>query len=231
MLDLLYTVDKECPLCGKAFTVTRVRNSLKMQKQDSDFCTYYTDVNPYYYTIWVCPHCGYAAQDTYFNEAMPTASTEKIRKFLAARDVKVDFGGTRTREQAVATYKLAIFYAEMVTTLASRLAGLWIKLAWLFREGGQTEQEKIALSKALEYYEKASLKERLPIGGLTEIALQYLMGELFRRTGRLEDAIVYLGRLVSDPRAKSEKRIADLARECWHLAREEQKAQGEAAAK
>ncbi|KYZ75774.1 hypothetical protein AXX12_11245 [Anaerosporomusa subterranea] len=221
MADILYTVEKKCPLCDRTFSTTKVRNSLKMVKQDTDFCTYYQQVNPYYYTIWVCPHCGYAAQDVYFEEVLPTAAANTLRTFLQAREVNVDFGGVRTREQAIATYKLAIFYAEMTLTLASRLAGLWIKLAWLFREGEQTAEEQFAMTKALTYYEKASLKEALPIGGLTEIALQYLMGELLRRTGKIDDAITYLGRLVSDPRARSERRIVDLARQCWHLAREE----------
>ncbi|MDU4961263.1 MAG: DUF2225 domain-containing protein [Sporomusaceae bacterium] len=221
MADILYGVKKECPLCGGEFSTTKVRNSLKMVKQDTDFCTYYQEANPYYYVIWVCPHCGYAAQDVYFEQPLPTAAAESLRKFLKNRQVNVDFGGVRSREQAIATYKLAIFYAEMMLTLSSRLAGLWIKLAWLFREGGQAEEEQIALAKALSYYEKASLKEQLPIGGLTEITLQYLMGELLRRTGKTDEAITYLGRLVSDPRARSEKRIVDLARQCWQLARQE----------
>ncbi len=221
MADVLYTVEKKCPLCEQTFSTIKVRNSLKMIKQDTDFCTYYQEVNPYYYAIWVCPHCGYAAQDVYFEENLSTAAATALRGFLKSRTINVNFGGTRTCDQAIATYKLAIFYAEMTWTLSSRLAGLWIKLAWLFREAGRADEERVALTKALEYYEKASLKEQMPIGGLTEVTLQFLMGELLRRTGKLDDAIIYLGRLVSDPRTRSEKRIADLARTCWQLAREE----------
>lgn len=221
MAELLYVVEKECPLCGSVFSTTRVRNNLQMVKQDTDFCTYYKEVNPYYYTIWVCSHCGYAAQDTYFCDVLSTAAAEKIRGFLKAKQVQIDLGGLRSREQAITSYKLAIFFAEMVMTLSSRLAGLCIKLAWLYREGNQIAEEKMALTKALEYYEKASLRERLPIGGLTEFSLQFLMGELFRRTGKLDEACNYLGRLVSDQRARSEKRTIELARECWFLAKEE----------
>ena len=221
MAELLYVVEKECPLCGGVFSTTRVRNSLQMIKQDTDFCTYYKEVNPYYYTIWLCSHCGYAAQDTYFCEALPTAAAEKLRGFLKERHVQIDLGGLRSLEQAITSYKLAIFYAEMVMTLSSRLAGLCMKLAWLYRESNQVAEERVALTKALEYYEKASLKERLPIGGLTELSLQFLRGELFRRTGNLEEACIYLGRLVSNPRARSEKRIFELARQCWFLAKEE----------
>lgn len=230
MAELLYIVEKECPLCRKTFSTTRVRNNLRLLKQDTDFCSYYMDINPYYYSIWVCPHCGYAAQDTYFNDAISSAASEKLRTFLNGRQVNVDFGGTRIRDQAIATYKLAIFYAEMILTPASRLAGLWIKLAWLFREAEQAGEEQIALGKALEYYEKASVKERMPIGQLTELTLQFLLGELYRRTGKIDEAIAYLGRLVSDPHVKSERRIAESARECWKLARDAKKEQEKSSA-
>lgn len=227
MADLLYVVEKNCPLCGQAFSTTKVRNKLQLIQQDTDFCCYYNELNPYYYAVWVCPHCGYAAQDSHFEEQIPAASAKKLKEFLGSRQVNVDFGGVRTHEQALATYKLALFYGEMTSILASRLAGLWMKLAWLYREVQQTEEEKLALIKALEKYELASVKERLPIGALTEVGLQFLMGELYRRTGKLDEAAVYLGRLVSDPRARAEKRIYELARECWQLTRNDKKAQEE----
>jgi hypothetical protein len=46
MADILYTAEKTCVICDKQFTVTKVRNRLSMVKQDSDFCTYYKEVNP-----------------------------------------------------------------------------------------------------------------------------------------------------------------------------------------
>lgn len=210
MNDLLYVLQKQCPLCGQEITVTRVRSRLEMIKQDSDFCTYYRGINPHYYDIWICPLCGYAAPDTYFEE-LPQGA-DNIRSFLADRNVKVNFGGERTRDQAIATYKLAIFFAEMVNVLPSRLASLYLKLAWLFREGEQFAEEQASLEKAHEYYELAFLKEKMPIGNLTELTVEYLCGELLRRTGKLEEALHYLGKVVGNPRAKQEKRILELAR-------------------
>lgn len=208
-------------MCDKEITVTRVRNRLAMLKQDSDFCTYYKDMNPYYYSIWVCPHCGYAAQDSYFEET--PAAFGVIKDFLAGRTVKANFCGERTRDTAIATYKLAIFFAEMAGALPSRLAGLYLKLAWLYREAGQSE-EAAMLDKAREYYEQAFLKEKTPIGNMTEVTLEYLIGELLRRTGRLPEALSYLGKVVGNPRAREEKRILEMARDAWNLARDAKKA-------
>lgn len=221
MADILYTSQKKCSICEKEFKVTRVRNRLTMLKQDSDFCTYYQELNPNYYAIWVCPHCGYAAQDAYFEET--PNSLQRIEDFLRDREVRVDFTGARDWEQAVATYKLAIFFAEMAGTLPSRLGGLYLKLAWLYRESEKAEEEMVALDKARENYEGAFLRERMPVGNMTQLTLEYLVGELFRRTGRLPEALNYLGKVVVNPQAKKEKRILELAREAWNTARAEKR--------
>ena len=82
------------------------------------------------------------------------------------------------------------------------------------------------LRKAIEAYKAAFLKEKMPIGNLSEVTLTYLIGELLRRVGETEEALSYLGRVVSNPQAKNEKRILDLAREAWHEARDAKKTPG-----
>lgn len=219
MVDVIYTVDKQCALCGESFSVTKVRSRLSMIKQDKDFCTYYKEINPYYYTVWVCPHCGYAAQDTYFEE-LSSVAEKNLHDFLDGRQISVNFAGERTREQAIATYKLAIFYSELTHALSSKLGGLYLKLAWLYREEQQPEEEQLALIKAREYYEDALLREPLPIGNMTETTIEYLLGVLYFETHKLDVALQYLGKVVADPKAKLEKRILNLARETWHEVRD-----------
>lgn len=214
MADALYFVEKECAVCGKNFEVTCVRSRLALIKQDTDFCAYYKDVNPYYYTVWVCPHCGYAARDTDFREITTSVAT-KIQEFLSSKEVKVNLCGIRTREQAIVSYKLAIFYAELAADKASKRAALHLRLGWLYREGQQDDEENKMLVKACECYEQALAKERTPIGNLSELTVMYLIADLLRRTGQNEKAVLYLSRVVASPLAKIEKRIADLARDLW----------------
>lgn len=218
-MDVLYTVDKQCPICNGQVVVTKVRNRLSIVRRDSDFCVHYQEVNPYYYGIWVCPHCGYAAQDTYFMTVAP-AAVAKIKQFLASRQVNIHYDGERTCQQAVATYKLAIFYAGLIHSLPSRLASLYLKLGWLYRECGEQRLEKLALEKAREQYEQALLKERMPLGNMSEVAVEYLIGELLRRTGCIDQALTYLGKVVASPQARVEKQIMELARIAWQAARE-----------
>jgi len=228
MAEPTYSVEKECPICQKKIDVTRTRGRQVLVKQDSDFCSHFQDINPYYYSIWVCSHCGYAAPDSCFEE-LTVAAQDKIAKFLAARTVNVNYSGIRTRDQAVATYKLAIFFAELVAMPASKLADLYLKLAWLYREGENEEEENSALTKACEQYEQALFRERLPIGTLSEAAVSYLIGELARRTGQIEKSLLYLGKVVGSPTAKLEPRVYSMARDAWHEAKADRDRQKEAA--
>lgn len=214
LADALYSVEKNCSVCEEKFEVIRVRSRLSLIKQDSDFCAYYKDVNPYYYTVWVCPHCGYAARDTEFTNIMPVSIT-KIQKFLESREIKVNLCGIRTREQAIVSYKLAIFYAELLESKASKLAALYLRLGWLYREGQEVDEEQKILAKARESYELALEKETTPIDNLSELTVMYIIADLLQRTGESEKAVLYLSRIVSSPLAKIERKIADLARDLW----------------
>ena len=214
MADALYFIEKKCAVCGESFEVTCVRSRLSLIKQDTDFCAYYKDVNPYYYTIWTCSHCGYAARDIDF-EKISESMAVKVREFLSAREVKVSFAGIRTWEQAVVTYKLAIFYSELTAAAASKMASLYIRLAWLYRENGQIDEEKKMLTKACESFDQALEREPMPLGNMSELTVMYLIADLLWRTGKNEKAKLYLSKIVSNPLAKQEKRIADLARDLW----------------
>ena len=113
--------------------------------------------------------------------------------------------------------------ASMVTLPASHVASLTLRLAWLYREKQMVAEEQEMLQKAIDAYKAAFMKEKMPIGNLSEVTLTYLIGELLRRVGNFEEALSYLGRVVSNPQAKNEKRILDLAREAWHEARDGKK--------
>lgn len=95
----------------------------------------------------------------------------------------------------------------------------------MYREGEHSDEELAALDKAREYYELSFLKEKMPIGNMSELTLEYLCGELLRRTGKLPEALNYLGKVVTNPRAKQEKRIQTLARDAWDEARSARKKQ------
>ncbi len=223
MVDPLYQVEKTCPICEQNFKLTKTRGQTVALSTDTDFCTHFRDLNPYYYTIWVCPHCGFAAHEERFFSLLEGAR-KKLHEFLTGRKVNLDLSGPRTWEQAVTSYKLAIFYADMVTLPASHIASLELRLAWMYREKEKTAEELDMLNRAVKNYEAAFMREQTPIGNMSEVMLMYIIGELLRRTGQYEQALSYLARVVGNPMAKNEKRVLEMARDAWQLTRDEKKA-------
>lgn len=222
MVDPLYQVEKVCPICEASFKLTKTRGTMVALSTDTDFCTHYADLNPYYYTIWACPHCGFAAHEERFFTLLAGAR-QQLKTFLSGRKVNLDLSGPRSWEQAVTSYKLAIFYAGIVSLPASHIASLELRLAWLYREKEMAAEELDMLTRSVAKYEEAFMREQMPIGNLTEVTLLYIIGELLRRIGRYDEALSYLSRVVGNPMAKSEKRVLEMARDAWKTTRDAKK--------
>ena len=64
MNKALYDKEYLCPVCNKKFTSKKVKSAyVKTEKRDADFCIHYKEINPQYYSAFVCPHCGYATTE------------------------------------------------------------------------------------------------------------------------------------------------------------------------
>lgn len=217
MANLLYRVSKSCPLCGGTFTTTKVRNRLTPKRRHEDFFIEYEEINPYVYEVWVCPHCGYAAPEDYFYK-LDDRQKAALQRLLAGKEVQVDFGGERTLQDGINAFKIAIFLASQVPTPASRLAGMYLRLAWLFRVA-KDPAELECLRQARVYFEQAYYQETLPLGGkMSGPAVKYLIGELYHRTGDTKAALKWFSDVVYD-RSHSDGLIANMAREQWQKLR------------
>lgn len=215
-----YQQTKTCPVCGRRFSVIRPRAAAcSVVKRDTDFRVVCTGPDPNLYTVWVCPHCGYAAGETTFEQLEPS-ERERVREALRDRARPAGTDGERTPEGAIAAYEQAIFLAPIRKLGPSSLAGLHLKLAWVYRSLGDEAREREHLTAARDLYRTAFDHERLGVNGkMSEATVGYLVGELSRRTGDCATAVNWFSRLVSDPRTKKEPQILNLAREQWHAAR------------
>ena len=222
MNDSLYSKKAICPICGKQFSSMKAKvNSCKVKKKDEDFCIHYEDLNPMYYEVFVCPYCAYAAPENSFGE-LTEKEAKLLKEAFSGREVGRSFCAQRSLDDAIAAYKLAIYTAELRKANASVLAGLCLRLAWLFRFKGD-KQEELFLEYSLRNYLEAYDKEPLPIGNLNEISLMYLLGELSRRLGKLSEAITWFGKAAANPERKENPMIEKLAREQWALTRDQHK--------
>ena len=89
------------------------------------------------------------------------------------------------------------------------------------------ELEMAYMKTALECYQKSYATEDLTTGGMDEIQLLYLIGELHRRTGKRNEAINWFNRVITHPNIKNNPYIEKLAREQWALTREQAEIESE----
>lgn len=216
-----FVVKKTCPVCGQETRVVKTRARLIVERTDRDFCTHYKDFNPYLYTIWVCESCGFAADEKTFLAPMAERNKQKILDFLSGRPIGFKFTETRGVPEAVAAYKLAIYYAGMTGASLAHRAGLYLKLAWIYRLAEDAENEQPFLRKAAELYDQSVMTERYPIGPLTDSMAVYLIGAIYFTLGERESATQYISRLIGDQELRTlDPKMYDRARALWTDVRE-----------
>lgn len=213
----LYSIKVICSNCEQEFETSRVRPSLKKAiRRDADFCSYYRNENPDYYVVRVCPACGFASTENSADKL-----TDRQRKAFAeqvgSRWRPRDFGGPRSWETALETYKLALICAQSIDDKERIIASILHHIAWLHRYRGETEQEQRFLRYALDEYIKVF--EREGVAG-SDARLMYLIGELNRRVGQFNEAVKWFSRVVNDQKIMDAAMIR-ASREQWSLLREQ----------
>ncbi len=201
-MDEFVVKDVSCKLCAESFKSLMVKKSkIKVSKTDSDYCIHYEGEVPFFYSVLICPQCGYT-----FLESFKKPDISIKDKVKSLPDV---FSGKRNAATAQILFKRAIDCALLQKENETVLASLYLQLAWVFRMAGNEEHEEDALKKALDYYvevyEKADLTDASKV--------MYLIGELKRRVDQKRDAVYWFSRVTNDPRSSQATRR--MAREAW----------------
>lgn len=220
-MEPLYQSKIVCICCENTFMTSRVRPSFKRAARvDSDFCGYYKiDVNPDFYVVRVCPNCGFASTENGLERLNDQQKKQYLEK-IGFRWQNQDYCGERTAKQAMASYKLALLSAQAVGEKDRVIAGILHHIAWLYRYEENQNEEIRFLRFALQSYIRVYEAEGV---ALNNAKLMFLIGELNRRVGELNDAVRWFSRVVND------KKIVDAAmirasREQWQFIREEMEA-------
>lgn len=219
-----FTVEKKCPICVETTRVVKVKSKLLAERTDEDFCVHYKDFNPYFYKIWFCEHCGFAADEKTFLGSIPLTHKRKIQEFLNSRKLGLKFVEERQVPDAVASFKLAIFYAELTGQSLAKRAGLYLELGWIYRASEEKERESEMLERAISLYDRSLMTERYPINGLSDNTVIYLIGAIYYRLHDFEKSTQYLSRIIGDQRIRDEDIVLyKRARDLWQRVREEKK--------
>ena len=210
-----FLVEKPCPVCMKKTRIIKTRSRLLVEKTDEDYCVHYKGFNPYYYKIWVCEHCGYAADEKTFLTPLGPKQRKELWDYLSNKEIQFEFKEERDYPDAI---------ADLIKAPASKKGSLNLQLAWLYRFAGETEPEQEYMQKAAEYYDQSITTERFPIGNLTDNAAMYLVGAIYYRLGDFEKCAQHLSRVIGDQSIRTrEPKIYDKARDLWGDVREQQK--------
>jgi uncharacterized protein (DUF2225 family) len=209
--SLLYDATFTCPVCQSNISARSVKSSaIRRQKSDSDLFTRYSSANPYFYEVILCNVCGYAAMRQDF---------EKIREYqiqLIQQKISQKWQGRRYPEIydvniAIERFKLALLNSVVMESKTSRKALICLRLAWMYRLLEDDANEQLFLKQALEGFNEAYSTEDFPISGMDKFTAMYLIGELHRRTGNLDEANLWFSKIITTPNVP--QKIKDMARD------------------
>lgn len=216
----LYNKDVKCPVCYTAFKINKVRGrKLRIIKKHDDLYVNYEDINPIFYSVWVCPGCGYSTTEKEFYE-IRKAQIPIIEESIKKNWNKKDYNRERTAKEAESTYKLAILTGQLLSKPKGYMGELCLKLAWIYRDM-ENSKEIEYLQNALNFFEAAYQHERLPVASLDELTMTYLVGELHRRLGSYAKAIHWYNKTLEHSQIKTKRWMQLKAREQWSNAKVE----------
>lgn len=224
-LETFYEKKLTCIFCTKPFNTLRVRSRFAIPyKIDSDFCPHYREgnYNPHFYFVNVCPECGFAFSEE-FSEQFPKGTEEIIRVQITRHWIKRDFGQVRDVQQTLEAYKLAILAGSLKKEKNAVLAGLCLRLVWLYRAENNSEQEQRFMGMALKAYEESYVLSDFVGTSMSEVRVLFMIGELSRRLGQYQKAVSYFSKVIQHKNAKDEQKIVNMAREQWRVTMEEKR--------
>ncbi|MFD1205432.1 DUF2225 domain-containing protein [Sporosarcina contaminans] len=217
-----YVKNVECLNCREKFTTTKIRSRfVRVAKHDSDFKPVYSDpdIHPLYYNVAVCEHCGFSFTEE-FSKFFPAGTKEEITNTITSLWSGRSFGNERTIEESIETYKLAYLSATIKKEKPLTMAGITLRLAWLYREKGDQEEEKRFTSIARDLYTEAFSEGDYVGTQMSETRVLYMMAELSYRIGDQESTIRNLSRVIESQRTSTEPQIIEMAKNRWQEIRE-----------
>lgn len=216
----LYDKKVKCPICKIEFTTKKVRTSrLRLIKRDEDFLNHYKVENPIKYNVFVCPSCGYSSLENNF-DMIGKEEAELVVKNISLKWNKRDFGGVRTLDEAIESYKLALLVGTFTRASKLEMGNLCLNIGWLYRMKEEKEEENRFLSMARERFIEAFNTESLAGTSMNDSKLSYLIGELSRRLNEKNEALSWFNTCLGLAETKMNPALDNMAREQWRLTRE-----------
>ena len=199
-----------CPVCQNKFKTKAIKvKSPRISSKDSDFFIRYYIANPYFYDVWICNSCGYAAMKVDFDK-IKFYKKDLILKNITSKWKPRNYPDVLNEKLAIERYKLALLNAVVGEFNSSTKAMILLKIAWMYRLLEDINSENSYLSQSLELFKDAYSKEDFPIYGMQRESLMYLIGDLNRRLNNNEEELHWYSKALTTVGAPY--KIKELAR-------------------
>jgi uncharacterized protein (DUF2225 family) len=210
ILNHLFDKQVICPVCNSHFKSKTVKSkSPRVVSKDSDFFIRYSVANPYFYDVLICNSCGYAAMRIDF-EKLKIHKKELVFSNVTPKWKPREYPDILDEKLAIERYKLALLNALLLNLPDSTKSMISLKIAWMNRLLDNSTQETLFLKQALEGFNNAYINEIFPIYGLQRDSLMYLLGELSRKLGNYQDALLWFSRTIVS--TNSSHKVKEMAR-------------------
>lgn len=208
--DVLYDKRYTCPVCDLNFTSRTVRaGKIKLASKDTDLRAVYEVADPHKYDVISCENCGYSAVGRYFGK-LSTRQMRDIKdqvgtNFKGISNDKVIF----SYDDAILRYKLALVCSIVKHAKNSEKGYTSLKMAWVLRgkrlslKPGDAEikqlyeQEMECIANSYDCFVGALANEMLPIAGMDENTIKYLMAELARKLKKYDESAKLLAEVIT----------------------------------
>ena len=221
-LTPLYEKTVKCPLCTHSFKTTKIRGRfIRVTGYKSDLQPVYQDpsINPNYYHISVCNECGYSFSDD-FAPYFPPQSRERIDEKIRKQWNPQNFSGERSEALAISSYKLAVYCALLKAEKNITLAGLYLRLSWIYRSLDNADQQKRFQRLALQSYLQSYSVDDYSGTPMSTERLLYLIAELSLQLKDERQATQYFSKIIENQHSATEPKIVKMAKERWQDFRE-----------
>ena len=156
-----------------------------------------------------------------FSRYFAPGVAEEIKSQITDRWVRHNFKGERTVFQAIQVYKLALVCANIKKEKHVAKAGLALRLAWLYRSLKNSGQEERFMTIARNQYTESFSTEDYASTQMSGVRIMYMIAELSRRLGDMENATLFFSKVIESQRIGGEGQLVEMAKERWNEIREQ----------
>jgi len=207
-MTTLQQIELHCPICESTFRSQAVVSTNSFGGKRTDFHERAAGTQPLPYLVHTCGRCGYSGAERDFSEEAEVTPMlrEHVWNELTPRLPTEALSGSEK-------YELAAKIAEWQSMEPRHIADLLLRAAWCCVDEGDIEAERYFRRHAAWMFERA-LARYDGVPGEERAVLTYLVGELWRRIGDLNQSRDWFDKVGDE--------IVDESSQHWIVAAAEQ---------